>query len=511
MCLGAIADLGVPLDYLRDHLNHLGIGDEFHLRTERVHRNGQQATKVYLDVLHTDPDGDCPAAAIAHPASAVPPHPTQGDARDPGSLDQEEEEDHAHVHPHPHAHAHVHPHAQTDGDQEAGDRRQHDGLNFTRDPSVPIGQNRPIHRDSGNGSAGKSAAPIRHLPEIVQMIRSAKLPQRAESWSLSVFHRLAEAEGAVHGIPPEQVHFHEVGATDAIVDIVGTCLGLDWLGVEQVYCSPLPTGGGTVRAAHGRLPVPAPAVLQLFALRQVPVYSNGIERELVTPTGAAIATALASRFGPPPAMVLYRVGLGAGTHLLPLPNILRLWIGEGQQIQYGDQGAGKAAKQGGNIATLPSLLPEAPDLETIVTLETQIDDLNPQAIGYLFERLFAVGALDVFTQAIGMKKSRPGMLLTVICPPEMAAACETLLFRETTTLGIRQSVQQRRILPRQIESVQTEYGAVRVKVAWAEGSQPTHVQPEYEDCARIALAHNLPWREVHRLSLQAWYAQATLG
>ncbi len=328
------------------------------------------------------------------------------------------------------------------------------------------------------------AHPPRHLPQIEQLIQQAQLPQRAETWSLSIFRTLAIAEGAVHGVDPNQVHFHEVGATDAIVDIVGTCLGLDWLGIEQVYCSPLPTGGGTVHAAHGRLPVPAPAVLKLWEQHQVPVYSNGIERELVTPTGAAIAVTLAHKFGPPPSMNLETVGLGAGDRALPLPNILRLWVGSRSE---------------------PLPMPQG-DLETIAVLETQIDDLNPQAIGYAFDALLSAGAVDVFTQAVGMKKSRPGILLTVICPPTAVGACERVLFQETSTLGIRRSHQQRTVLQRTIQSVETPYGPVRIKIA-AQGSVVLNAQPEYEDCAHLARHHQLPWREVQQTALVCWYRQ----
>jgi pyridinium-3,5-bisthiocarboxylic acid mononucleotide nickel chelatase len=326
----------------------------------------------------------------------------------------------------------------------------------------------------------------RHLPEIEQIIRQAGLPERAEQWSLSVFQQLAIAEGAVHGIPPAKVHFHEVGATDAIVDIVGTCLGLDWLRIDQLYCSPLPTGGGTVWAAHGRLPVPVPAVLKLCQMHQVPLYSNQIERELVTPTGAAIAVTLASQFGPPPPMQLAKIGLGAGSQELAIPNILRLWLGEATDVSSDHQS--------------PS------NLETVVVLETQLDDLNPQAIGYAFESLFAAGAVDVFTQAIGMKKSRPGVLLTVICHPPAVAACETVLFRETSTLGIRRWQQQRSILEREMQTTETAYGLVRVKVA-RQGTIIINVQPEFEDCARLARQHQLPWSEMHQLAVCAWYAQ----
>ncbi|MCC5628933.1 nickel pincer cofactor biosynthesis protein LarC [Nostoc sphaeroides CHAB 2801] len=407
MCLGALVSLGVPVEYLIEKLNGLGIEQEYQLRAEFVQRNGQQATKVHVDLVH------------GH---------------------------------HHHHHDREHSHDRT-----------------------------------------------RHLPEIEQMILKAQLPSRAEAWSLAVFRQLAVAEGAVHGISPEKVHFHEVGAVDAIVDIVGTCLGLDWLGIESndeglplLYCSAFPTGGGTVRAAHGQMAVPVPAVLKLWEMRGCPVYSNGIDKELVTPTGAAIATTLARDFGSPPAIAIKQIGLGAGTINLPIPNILRLWVGESASLQsnFSDSEATSS------------------NLETISVLETQIDDLNPQAIGYVFEALFAAGAVDVFTQAIGMKKSRPGILLTVICHPENLLSCEAVIFRETTTLGIRRTTQQRAILQREIQQVEIEYGKVRVKIAW-KGQSPekviANVQPEYEDCADLARKHNIPWREIQRLALQRWY------
>ena len=384
MCLGALVDVGVPWQYLVDRLDDLGIGQEYQLRSEKVHRQEQLATKVYVDLL-TD-------TSASH-------------------------------------HHHHHP--------------------------------------------------ARHLPEIEQIITSAGLPTRATQWSLQIFQNLAIAEGAVHGIEPEKVHFHEVGATDAIVDIVGTCLGLDWLEIERLYCSPLPTGGGTVKAAHGILPVPVPAVLKLWESREVPVYSNNITKELVTPTGAAIAVTLAESFGSPPAMTIEKIGLGAGSLDLPIPNALRLWLGTTESTPSWQQ-------------------------ETITVLETQIDDLSPQAIAYTLEQLLAAGALDVFTQSIGMKKSRSGILVTVICPPEKAAICQQIIFRETTTLGIRQQTQHRSILDREITSVETTYGLVRVKVA-SQGKQIMNVQPEYEDCAAIARKHNLPWRKIHQIALDAWH------
>jgi pyridinium-3,5-bisthiocarboxylic acid mononucleotide nickel chelatase len=349
----------------------------------------------------------------------------------------------------------------------------------------------------------------RCLPEIETMISSAGLPPRVETWSLAIFRQLAQAEGAVHGIPPEQVWFHEVGAIDAIVDIVGTGLGLDWLGIDELHCSSLPTGGGSVWAAHGRLPVPVPAVLKLWEMRQVPVFHNGIDRELVTPTGAAIVTTLAKSFGPPPAMVIHTIGLGAGTIALPIPNIARLWIGEGEgqsvvahdHAHNHDHDHDHSHHDHGHDHSHDHNHPAG--LQTVTVLNTQIDDLSPQAIGYVFDRLFAVGALDVFTQPIGMKKSRPGVLLTVICGAEQVAACEQVMFRETTTLGIRRCEQQRMALDRTFDHVQTEFGNVHIKVAKL-GDRVVNAQPEYEDVSAIARAQGLPWREVHQMAIGQW-------
>lgn len=428
MCIGALVHAGVPLDYLIEKLNLLGISTEYQLRTELVHRNTQQATKFYVD--------------LAADLSLKPENPATDFTLDPSETESPTFEGHHHHH---HGEEHSHSHGEADAE-----------ISHTH------------HR---------------HLPEIEQIIVSAKLPPRVEAWSLAVFRKLAEAEGAVHGIPPNEVHFHEVGATDAIVDIVGTCLGLDWLDIQEFYFSAMPTGGGTVKAAHGKLAVPTPAVMRLWETHRVPVYSNGIDRELCTPTGTAIACTLATGFGPPPPMQIQAIGLGAGSRNLAIPNILRLWIGEKSFV-------GKE-----NLTN---------DREAICVLETQIDDLSPQAIGYVFDALFAAGALDVFTAPIVMKKSRLGVLLTAICHPEFQDACEAVIFRETTTLGIRRSTQERTILHREIHKVQTEYGEVQIKVAKS-GQTITNVQPEYEDCASIARVKNISWREVHRLALQSWY------
>jgi len=387
------------------------------------------------------------------------------------------------------------------------------------------------------GDADAPHPPARHLHDIEQIITQAPLPDRAIAWSLAIFRRLAQAEGAIHGIDPQQVHFHEVGATDAIVDIVGTCLGFDWLGIDDLHCAPLPTGTGTVRAAHGRLPVPAPAVLKLMEMAQVPIYNAGLTGELVTPTGAAIATELATHFGEPPTMQLQKIGLGAGNKDLPIPNILRLWIGPVDHL------SAQASAQANTTQIAPTHPPapqnhappehpphpHVPDehrphesphshtttereaqagRETVVVLETQVDDLSPQAIGYVYDRLFTAGALDVFVQPVMMKKSRPGHLLVAIADPPQADACEAVLLTETTTLGVRRTDQTRLRLHRKLVPLQLPWGTVRMKVAfWPDSDRPLKAHPEYEDCAAIAQQHQLPWREVHQLALAQWQQQ----
>ncbi|AGF50422.1 slr1411 [Synechocystis sp. PCC 6803] len=342
------------------------------------------------------------------------------------------------------------------------------------------------HHSHGPGHHG-----MRHLPEIEQLIKQANLPARVSRWSLAIFHQLAIAEGEVHGIEPEAVHFHEVGATDAIVDIVGTCLGLDYLGIDQCYWSALPTGSGTVRAAHGDLPVPVPAVLKLWQTRQVPVYDNGLTGELVTPTGAAIAVTLASQFGPKPPLNLHKVGLGAGSKDFPLANILRLWIGT--EITPHNHPLSSEAPFG--------------QLETITVLETQLDDIQPQAVGYLLESLLHQGAIDVFTQAIAMKKSRPGILLTVLCAPENQNHCLNLLFRETTSLGVRVRQQQRYALEREWQTVVIPHGPIRIKVAYGYQAGKKiilNAHPEFADCAALAKATGQPWQLIHQQAIGAW-------
>jgi uncharacterized protein (TIGR00299 family) protein len=306
----------------------------------------------------------------------------------------------------------------------------------------------------------------RTLGDIEALIANSALPERDRTLALRIFRRLAEAEAQVHGVSLEQVHFHEVGAVDAMVDVVGAVSGLSLLGVERVHVSPLPLGRGFVHAAHGLLPLPGPAVIEL--LRGVPVVGRETEGETVTPTGAAILTTLAASYGALPPFTIRHVGYGAGRREAEYPNALRVLIGE-TEIEA--------------------------NVEWLVLLETNIDDLNPQVYDHVMNRLLGAGALDVWLTPVQMKKNRPGVLVSVLCQAADEAALTGILFRETTTLGLRRQMTERRRLPREIREVQTRFGPARVKVAFANG-QVLRAVPEYEDCKRLAEANGVPLREV---------------
>lgn len=310
--------------------------------------------------------------------------------------------------------------------------------------------------------------PHRHLKHVVEIICRADLPRCVQEPSIAVFTRLAEAEARVHGTTVEKVHFHEVGAIDAIVDVVAAVAALDLLNVDRVVCSPVPIGSGTIRCAHGLIPVPAPAVAEL--LKGIPIAACDETAELTTPTAAAILTTLADSFGPPPPMTLQSVGYGAGTRDgVTRPNVLRVLIGDANA-------------------------PSDATFDQVSVLETNLDDATPQAIGHCLERLFTAGAWDAFTMPIQMKKCRPGVLLIVLCAPELADALEQVIFAETPTLGIRRRTEQRSRLPRRLETVRTEFGVIRVKIAVHGGVRT--VSPEYEDCRAAAETHRIPLHQV---------------
>jgi uncharacterized protein (TIGR00299 family) protein len=322
----------------------------------------------------------------------------------------------------------------------------------------------------------------RHLADVRAIIESSALDPLIQRRSLAIFTLLAEAEGQVHGIAPEQVHFHEVGALDAIVDIVGVVAGLHLLDITEVYAAPLPLGAGWVRAAHGQLPLPAPAVLALLAGAGAPTLPDDTPYELVTPTGAALLAGLASFRRP--AMRLSRVGYGLGKRDLERPNVLRVWIGE------------TTDERRLNVQTF-----ERSNVETVVLLETNIDDQPAEQLAYAVERLFDLGALDAWLAPIQMKKGRAATLLSALVPATLEDAAVALLMRETTTLGVRRRAAERHVCEREVSVVQTSLGEVRVKRKRWRG-EDLGAAPEYEDCACLARTHNLPLREVYRLVLE---------
>ena len=319
--------------------------------------------------------------------------------------------------------------------------------------------------------------PHRHLKHIREIIEKSNLPAAVAERALAVFTRLAEAEAVVHGTTIEKVHFHEVGAIDAIVDIVGACAALNRLGIDEVRCSPIPTGNGTVTCDHGVMPVPAPATAQL--LKGVPLADCDEMGELTTPTGAAILTTLAAGFGPLPGMSITRIGVGAGRRDgLRRANILRLLVGE-------------------------PVSDDAAETDQVLVLEANLDDTSGQIIGHVYDALFAAGVLDVFTVPIYMKKNRPAVQLTVIAPPHLRDQVETILFAETTTFGVRCHTCMRRKLVRTFDTVQTRGGPVRIKVGRRAG-QVVAAAPEYEDCRRAASSTGLPLKEIMAEAMRAW-------
>jgi pyridinium-3,5-bisthiocarboxylic acid mononucleotide nickel chelatase len=319
----------------------------------------------------------------------------------------------------------------------------------------------------------------RHLPKIFKMIDGSALSPDGRDRAKAMFQRLGEAEAAIHRMPVEKVHLHEVGALDSIIDIVGTVFAMEWAGADRVVCSPLNVGGGMVQSAHGVFPVPAPATMRL--LGDAPIYSGAVQKELVTPTGALIATTYASAFGPVPAMSVERVGYGAGDRDDPVtPNVLRVLIGR------------EAA------ARTPT-----GEAERVSVIECEIDDMNPQIFGLVMDRLYAAGALEVFYVPVQMKKNRPGTLLTVVARPEQRGAMTDIIFRETTTIGLRHHAVDRECLARETIIVETPLGAVRFKIA-SRGGRVVNAQPEFEDCAKLAGATGLPLKEVQAVAMKAY-------
>ncbi len=327
--------------------------------------------------------------------------------------------------------------------------------------------------------------PERHLSDIRTLIEKAALPEKAARQALKAFSTLAEVEAKLHNASPDHIHFHEVGAVDAILDIVGVCVGLELLEITDLICSPLNVGSGHVNAAHGTLPVPAPATAEL--LKDIPVYSTGVDGELVTPTGAALVATLASEFGSLPAMKIAKIGYGAGAKDFPgHPNITRLFVGERTEIIMGAKGL--------------------PGDELVSVIEANLDDMNPQLYGYLLERALAAGALDVTCSSTQMKKNRPGLTISILCEPEKSDTLSQLLFEQTTTIGLRIYEARRKVLERAHVTVETAFGPVRMKEARSAG-KVMNATPEFEDCQKLAHEKSVPLKEVMVAAEAAYYKQ----
>lgn len=370
--------------------------------------------------------------------------------------------------------------------------------------------------------------PERPLRDILQIIEESDLTLTIKEQAVAIFRKIGAAEASIHGASLEEVHLHELGGVDTIVDVVGALVGLDELGVARVVVSPIPLGRGFIRGAHGQIPLPAPATVAL--LRGIPVVGSPLEVETVTPTGAALLASLGDDFGAIPAMKLESVGYGAGSRDLPIPNVLRLLIGEGlpeiaARTQYNAEHnhthphthnePEHSHHTHGHIHGSPEMPHRYPshthihsclDTATLKVLETNIDDLNPEAYEYVMDTLFAAGALDVFFAPIQMKKNRPGTLLRVLCRPEDVNDLVRILFVETSTLGVREQTVNRHALTRTIKPVETCYGPVHVKIADL-GQGQVKSAPEYEDCRRLAQHSGVPLREVYQAALEAARSQ----
>lgn len=438
MFLGALVDAGVPARVLEEAVAALGVGAR--LEISRVVRAGISATKVDVWV---DGEKDLPREEYW---AQTKENAAPGDvarAIDPAKGQNQHDHPHEHHHEHDHEHHHDHEHSSANTASQEG---------------------APAPHDHSHGHS-------RGLTEIREIIGKAAISASARKIAIAIFEALGAAEAKIHATSIEKVHFHEVGAVDAMVDIVCAAVGAEALAMDEIVCSPLNVGGGTVKCAHGTFPVPAPATVEL--LKDAPVYSSGVQAELVTPTGAAIVKTLASRFSQFPAMKIEKSGYGAGSRDFPgHPNVVRLTVGEAASTL-----AAKTAS------------------EMVTVLEANLDDLNPQVFGYVMDRLLAEGALDVFGMPVQMKKNRPGTLLTALCKPEDAGKLTQLIFTETTTLGVRRRDEVRQKLARRWENVRTPWGEVRIKIASMNGTV-TNYAPEYEDCRRIAAEHHVPLKTV---------------
>jgi uncharacterized protein (TIGR00299 family) protein len=469
MFLGALIDAGVPPEIFTRTVEALGV--DARLEISRVDRSGISATK--LDVIAAG-EKELPREEFWQEALSTEALSNQQSALSPAKNSSA----HSHSHGEEHAHTHSHSHGSHSGDHE---HTHSHGADVSHDLSHPH-QHSHSHEHEHQSDHTHSH---RGLKEIRQIIQAAGISQSAKDRAIRIFEALGAAEAKVHNTDIEKIHFHEVGAIDAIVDIVCASVGAEELGVDEWICSPLNVGGGTVVCAHGAFPIPAPATLEL--LKNAPVYSGEIQKELVTPTGAAIVSVLASRFSQFPTMKTEKIGYGAGTrNFKNSPNVLRISVGE------------TAAQQ------------ESPfPVEEITVLEANVDDMTPQVFGYVMEQALQNGALDAFGTPVQMKKSRPGMLLTVLCRTEDSQRLTKFILAETTTLGVRMRHESRAALTRRHVSVSTKWGDVRMKLANLNGSISNYA-PEYEDCRQIAKEKKVPLKTVMQEAIKV-YLENTNG
>lgn len=443
MIVGALLDLGVPMEHLQSELRKLNVaGYQLHLET--IDREG-----LFARNFRVVPD-------------------TGEGAQDESGADSVEKQDVPQREPHSHEHSHQH----------HGDTHSHgqDDHSHSHDHVHPPDHRHP-HGHGGHNGHDHTHEHSRDFSEIKQLISSSGLDPWVKKTALAIFQRLAEAESTVHRSDVETVHFHEVGSVDAIVDIVGSCIGFKFLGVEDFYASPLRLGGGTVTFSHGTWPVPAPATVEL--VRGFPAQLGPVDFELTTPTGAAIITTLCRPADQMEPVTFLRSGFGAGDRRLErIPNVLRLILAKTVKPQEPVSDTGS-------------------ELEDIMLLEASIDDMEPELSGYFLERALDEGAYDVFLKPVQMKKNRPGLLVSVLCRPEDSKRFAQLIFQETTTLGIRVLPHSRWVADREVKEIDTRMGRLHVKIARF-GGRVVNVSPEFEDLKMIAERSNLPLKQVRQ-------------
>jgi uncharacterized protein (TIGR00299 family) protein len=445
MLIGALLDLGIDAHRFEHELEKLGLNGEFHLHVRRASKQSIEGTKfdVHLAHGHEHEHEHSHAGKPAEVHSHSHPHK------------------HGHKHEH-HDHAHEHTHEHHDHEHDCDDDHEHHEHDHAHD-----------HHGHEHG---------RNFTQIKELIGGSTLSSWVKERSIAVFHRIAVAEGKIHGLPPEQVHFHEVGAVDSIVDIVGACIGLEMLDKPRVLSSTAVEGTGFINCAHGRFPIPAPATLSILGARGIALSQCEEPQELLTPTGAALLAEFAESFGPMQGLVAEKIGFGLGTRENKTrPNVVRAVLGTASE----------------DVASHDW------ETDTIAVLETNIDDLSGEILGCFVDRAFAAGALDVFHTPVQMKKNRPGILLTVLCAENEADKLTELMLRETSSFGVRRSTASRRKLRREFVKVHTAYGEATIKLGRLDG-KIIHASPEFESCRVLAEQGKLPIQRVYEAALKAF-------